>query len=136
MDALCGNFVKRLNQMRVKFIAVSVLLASCSSVSLPSMPSLVPHKVEVQQGNLIAPEMREKLKVGISSAMVRSILGTPLVMDPFHPKRWDYVYTLEQGGKQVEKQRLTLYFEEDRLVRIDDGNMPALANTGLSTDKK
>jgi len=112
--------------MRIKFIAISVLLASCSGMSYPKMPSLVPHKIEIQQGNQITPEMREKIKVGMSAAMVRSILGTPLINDPFHGKRWDYVYRLEQGGKLVDKQRLTLYFDEDHLTRIDDSNMPAL----------
>ena len=70
--------------------------------------------------------MREKIKVGMSSAMVRSILGTPLINDPFHPRRWDYVYSLEKEGRVVEKQRMTLYFDDERLTRIDDSNMPAL----------
>ena len=120
--------------MRIKIIAVSILLASCSSISMPTLPSLVPHKPEIQQGNLITQEMREKIKVGMSAAMVRSILGTPLINDPFHAKRWDYVYILEQGGKMVEKQRLTLYFDDERLSRVDDSNMP----TGIApaTDKK
>ncbi len=110
--------------MRIKLIAISVLLASCSSMSMPKLPSLAPHKIEVQQGNLITPEMRDKIKVGMSTAMVRSILGTPLINDIFHPKRWDYVYSLEKGGKLVEKQRMTLYFDGERLTRIDDNNMP------------
>jgi len=113
--------------MRIKLIAISVLLASCSSMSMPTLPSLVPHKPEIQQGNLITPEMREKIKVGMSAALVRSILGTPLINDPFHVKRWDYVYSLEKGGKLVEKQqRMTLYFDDERLTRIDDSNMPVL----------
>jgi outer membrane protein assembly factor BamE len=110
--------------MRIGLIALCILLASCNSLSLPGFLSLTPHKVEVQQGNLITPEMREKIKVGMSVPMVRSILGTPLINDPFHAKRWDYVYSLEKGGKMIEKQRLTLYFEGERLIRIDDSNMP------------
>ena len=120
------QFCKKANFMRIKLIAISVLLASCSSMSMPKLPSLAPHKIEIQQGNLITPEMREKIKVGMSSAMVRSILGTPLINDPFHPRRWDYVYSLEKEGRVVEKQRMTLYFDDERLTRIDDSNMPAL----------
>ena len=137
--------------MRIKLIAISFLLASCSNISMPNLswpdmsmpslswprlPSLVPHKIDIQQGNMVTPEMREKIKVGMSAAVVRSVLGTPLITDPFHAKRWDYVYTLQQGGKQVEKQRLTLYFEEERLVRIDDSNMPTLTVAVPATDKK
>jgi outer membrane protein assembly factor BamE len=130
--------------MRIKLIAISFLLASCSSMSLPKLsmpdmsmpsfswprlPSLVPHKIDIQQGNLITPEMRDKIKVGMSAAIVRSILGTPLITDPFHAGRWDYVYTLQQGGKLVDKQRLTLYFEDEHLARIDDSNMPTVTAT-------
>ena len=122
--------------MRIKLIVISILLASCSSMSLSGLPSLEPHKIEIQQGNLITPEMREKIKVGMSTAMVRSILGTALINDPFHAKRWDYVYSLQQGGKLVGEQRLTLYFDEDSLTRIDDSNMPAEAVPVESTDKK
>jgi outer membrane protein assembly factor BamE len=120
-------FITKVYFMRIKLIAISALLASCSSMSMPRISSLTPHKIEIQQGNLISPEMREKVKVGMSVAMVRSILGTPLVMDPFHARRWDYVYTLETGGKLVDKQRLTLYFEDERLERIDDSRMPLLS---------
>lgn len=117
--------------MRIKLIAISILLASCSS-----MPSISPHKIEIQQGNLITPEMREKIKVGMSASMVRSILGTPLITDPFHPKRWDYVYTLQQRGKLVEQQRLTLYFDNEHLTRIDDSHMPVEAAPVPAPGKK
>ncbi len=135
--------------MRIKLIALSFLLASCSNMSIPNLsmpnlswpdlswpalPSLVPHKIDIQQGNLVTPEMRDKIKVGMSAAVVRSVLGTPLITDPFHAKRWDYVYALQQGGKLVEKQRLTLYFDDEHLARIDDSDMPSL--TASATDKK
>jgi outer membrane protein assembly factor BamE len=113
--------------MRIKVIFISILLASCSNFQLPERPTLVPHKIEIQQGNLITPEMREKLKLGMSPALVRSIMGTPLITDPFHAKQWDYMYSLEKGAKLVETQRLTLYFDGDRLTRIDDSQMPLLA---------
>jgi outer membrane protein assembly factor BamE len=121
--------------MRIKIIIISFMLASCSSMSMPKLWILEPHKIDIQQGNLITPEMREKVKLGMSAAMVRSILGTPLITDPFHAKRWDYVYCLEQGGKQVEKQRLTLFLEDDHLTRIDDSHMPALPATVPATKK-
>ena len=122
--------------MRIKIIAISVLLASCSSMSVPGFSFLKPHKIEIQQGNLIAPEMREQLKVGMPASVVRSILGTPLLQDPFHANRWDYAYSMEKEGKRVAQQRLTLYFEGDRLSRIDDSHMPALAASVARAEKK
>lgn len=114
--------------MRITALVIfSFLLASCSEMSYPKFSSFTPYKMEIQQGNMITPEMRDKIQTGMSSATVRSILGTPLVADPFHPNRWDYVYTLQKDGKQEGSQRLTLYFKEDRLEKIDDSGIPALA---------
>lgn len=110
--------------MRITLIMVAVLLASCGGVS--RLPSFTPHKMEINQGNLITPEMRRKLKLGMSRSQVRALLGTPLIADAFHPNRWDYAYRLEQNNKLVNQQRMTLYFEGDSLARIDDSTMPAL----------
>lgn len=110
--------------MRIKLILASVLLASCSGLSTPL---LSPYKMEIRQGNYITPEMREKLKLGMSRQQVRFVLGTPMVSDAFHESRWDYAYRLEQGGKLVETQHLTAFFEGDNLVRVEDNGKP-LAN--------
>ena len=112
--------------MRIKLIVVSVLLASCNEMTMPKLPSFTAHKMEINQGNMVTPEMRHKLKLGMTRLQVQAVLGTPLVNDAFHTSRWDYVYRLEKKGKLLEKQRMTLYFEGDYLTRIDDGNMPAL----------
>ncbi|HEX5338812.1 MAG TPA: outer membrane protein assembly factor BamE, partial [Gallionella sp.] len=106
--------------MRTKLIFLSVLLASCGSGS-PSVPLLTPYKMDIRQGNYITPEMREKLRFGMTKQQVRFVLGTPMVSDAFHGNRWDYVYSLEREGKIVEKQRMTLLFDGDNLVSIDDG---------------
>lgn len=112
--------------MRIKLIVVSVLVASCSEMSMPKLPSFTAHKMEINQGNMVTPEMRHKLKLGMTRVQVQAILGTPLVNDAFHANRWDYVYRLEKKAKLLEKQNMTLYFEGEYLTRIDDGNMPIL----------
>ena len=103
--------------MRFKIILLSLLLASCSDFSVP-----LPHsyKMDIRQGNYVTAEMRDKLKIGMSRAQVHYVMGTPMIQDVFHGNRWDYVYRLEQDRKLVEQLRLTLYFEGDSLVRIDD----------------
>jgi outer membrane protein assembly factor BamE len=80
--------------------------------------------MDIRQGNYVTPEMRDKLKVGMSRQQVRFVLGTPMVSDVFHDNRWDYVYRLEQRGEVVEKQHLTLYFDKDVLVRMEDSGTP------------
>jgi outer membrane protein assembly factor BamE len=103
--------------MRIQIVLFSALLASCSSATLPTF---TPYKVEIRQGNLITQDMRAKLKLGMTQAQVKAVLGAPLINDVYHANRWDYIYSLEQQGKVVEKQRLTLYFDKDLLKRIDD----------------
>jgi len=102
--------------MRILLVCISVLLASCSTY----VPTFTPYKVEIRQGNLITPDMRARLKLGMTQAQVKVALGAPLINDPYHANRWDYVYRLETRGELLENQRLTLYFEKDLLKRIDD----------------
>ena len=96
-------------------IFVSALLVSVSGCS-----SFSPYKMDIRQGNYITPEMRQKVKVGMSRQQVSSILGSPLVSDVFHANRWDYIYRFEEKTKLVEQQRLTVYFDGEFVSRIDD----------------
>ncbi|SDZ73846.1 Beta-barrel assembly machine subunit BamE [Nitrosospira multiformis] len=100
--------------MRARIITLAVLLlAGCSSV-----PSLL-YKIEIQQGNVITQEMVNKLKPGMTRSQVRFALGSPMISDAFHENRWDYLYRFEQRGKLIEQRKLTIFFEDDHLVRID-----------------
>lgn len=78
-----------------------------------------PHRIDVQQGNALEQEVVEKLKTGMTRSQVRFLLGTPLLVDPFHSNRWDYVYNYRTAGKLTEKKRLALIFEGEVLARID-----------------
>jgi outer membrane protein assembly factor BamE len=78
---------------------------------------LKPHKIDVQQGNFLDQEAISKLKPGMSRSQVRFLLGTPLITDPFHPERWDYMYIDRKGGKLKEEKHLTLFFDGDKLLR-------------------
>ena len=100
--------------MRARIITLAILLlAGCSSV-----PSLL-YKIEIQQGNVITQEMVNKLKPGMTRSQVRFALGSPMISDAFHENRWDYLYRFEQRGRLIEQRKLTIFFEDDHLVRID-----------------
>lgn len=106
--------------MRISLLLLAaILLAACA-----------PYKMDIRQGNLVTQEQRERLKLGMTHTQVRALLGSPLVADPFHPDRWDYAYYLEHAREQVASQRMTLYFQGDKLTKIDDAGMPALATAG------
>ncbi len=77
------------------------------------------YRIPIQQGNVITVEMLQDLKLGMDKRKVRFILGTPLVTDAFHQDRWDYYYSYLPGSGDRVQQRASVYFEDDRLIRID-----------------
>ncbi len=84
------------------------------------------HKIDVQQGNLVSQESLDKLKVGMSEAQVRFAIGDPLIRDPFHAGRWDYLYRMRRGDGTVESYRVTIHFHEGTVARIErHGELPA-----------
>jgi outer membrane protein assembly factor BamE len=107
--------------MRLALIAFAVpLLSACNPVSVFSV-----YRMEVQQGNFLTQEMASQLKAGMTKDQVRFVLGTPLVSDIFHDTRWDYVYRLQQANSsQVEERRLSVFFEDGKLVRLEGDVTP------------
>ncbi|MBP9712502.1 MAG: outer membrane protein assembly factor BamE [Sterolibacterium sp.] len=94
-----------------------VVLTACSST--PEISSLLtPYRIDVRQGNYVTQEMVTQLKTGQSRDQVRFILGTPLVADPFHAERWDYVYRFQPGHGEAQQRRITIFFSDDKLSRI------------------
>ena len=77
------------------------------------------YKADVQQGNLLDPRNVQQLKPGMSKEQVLALLGSPSVTSPFKQDRWDYVATMQQRGGKVLERSLTLYFNNDTLVRTD-----------------
>lgn len=78
----------------------------------------------IQQGNILDTAQVDKLKLGMSKHQVVFVMGTPLLEDPFHKNRWDYIHTVKNGKTQITTiQRLTLYFNQDGLARIDKSGL-------------
>jgi len=82
------------------------------------------YRIDVPQGNIVTQEMVDRLEPGMTRRQVRAVMGTPLVRDPFHADRWDYVYHLRPGRGRVERRHLAVYFEADRLTRIEGDLRP------------
>jgi len=106
-------------------LAASVAGCSASMVeNLPNVPGLTPYRVEIQQGNFVSQDMVAKLKRGMSREQVRFVLGSPLLTDMFHANRWDYVFFRERPDRTREERRLSVFFENDRLVRVAGDVVP------------
>ncbi len=112
-------------------ISVAASLAGCSNIqidkdswdlfgdalvnSLNNLPFV--YRPLVVQGNVITQEIIDELKPGMSKKQVEFTLGTSLLQDLFHDRRWDYYYGIGIGEIELEK-RVMLQFENDKLVRI------------------
>jgi outer membrane protein assembly factor BamE len=102
--------------MRFRWLAliVSVPLAGCGLI----------YKVDVQQGNLFDKETVDSLKPGMTKRQVLLVMGSPSVVSPFDQDRWDYVSTIRRGRNSMDSKDLTLYFQNEALVKIDGDYFP------------
>lgn len=93
-----------------------------SAFFLSSCESWLPdaHRPDFTQGNAIKREALDKIQLGMKASEITPILGSPLLKDPFHSNRWDYMYRFLPGRGDIIQSRLTLYFEDGVLIRIDD----------------
>ncbi|WP_028917747.1 outer membrane protein assembly factor BamE [Pseudoxanthomonas sp. J35] len=83
------------------------------------------YKQPIYQGNLMEKEAVDQLRPGLSKQQVAGLLGTPSIRDPFHAQRWDYAATERTNRRgTVEGRTLTLYFENDALVRWEGDYFP------------
>lgn len=74
------------------------------------------HKIDIQQGNVVTKEMMEQLKVGMNERQVMSVMGSPLVVDPFRGNRWDYIYSMKLGNKNVSQYSYVKLMFQDRIL--------------------
>ncbi len=68
-------------------IAGCTLMISACASWLPDA-----HRLDLQQGNTIKLKQLETIEIGMTKSEIRQIMGSPMLSDPFHSDRWDYIY--------------------------------------------
>jgi outer membrane protein assembly factor BamE len=112
-------------------------LTACGSLNQASnrmVGVITPYKIDIVQGNFVAREQAAALKEGMSRLQVREILGTPLLVSIFHADRWDYVFTFKRQGVEPQARRVTVFFEGDRLTKVEADALPSEAEFVASLD--
>ena len=84
------------------------MISACSSFSF--------YKVPITQGNIFDDEDIEKLQVGQSMNQVQFILGSPMIKDPFHSNRWDYLNLITIGDEKIVEKKLIVIFDDENLL--------------------
>ena len=116
---------------RLGFIfLVAGLMAGCATQQQKQAPSapdvswlnrfsfLKPYTLDIQQGVVVDSAMIQHLRPGMNQIQVGALMGTPLLSDPFHANRWDYVFYTRKDGHLSEPHDLTLYFKEGKLLKF------------------
>jgi outer membrane protein assembly factor BamE len=107
----------------IAVLVVGSALVGCGSLQTSEnfLGVVTPYRVEVVQGNVITSEQAAQVKPGLTRAQVRDVLGSPLLADPFHADRWDYVFTIRRQGAPAQLRRIVVRFESDVLASIEGG---------------
>lgn len=103
--------------------ALVLILAGCSYLKYPNV-----HKLTITQGNIIDQQMVDQLRPGLSRSQVRYILGTPLIADTFDQSRWDYFFSIKRPGQDELRERISIYFSDDKLAYFTGDYRPTNLN--------
>ena len=105
--------------------AAFATLAGCGtydSLTQRIAQSITPYRITIVQGNFVSAEAAAQMRVGMSRAEVKQLLGTPLLTDMFHANRWDYVFYFKRGSTAVVQQRdFVVMFDGDRVTSWSGG---------------
>jgi outer membrane protein assembly factor BamE len=112
-------------------IASFLVISGCNNIGSMDFPGV--YKISIPQGNIITQEMVDQLRPGMTKRQVIFVMGTPLVRDPYHQDRWDYVYNFQPGGGERGQERLSVLFENDQLVSLSGDFEPTPAETAAAT---
>jgi outer membrane protein assembly factor BamE len=94
------------------------------------------YRINIQQGNYLDPKAVEQLSVGMTRSQVRYLLGTPMVPNAFDTDRWDYYFYYKHGrARKTEQAQITVYFEDDKVARIERPRGSAKVATTTPTEK-
>ena len=119
--------------------ALSLLALSGCSTRLSSPETLFgiiqPYQIDVVQGNVVTQEVMAQIQPGLGRNQVREILGSPLLADPFHADRWDYVFTIHRQGVPKQQRSVTVFFKGDVVERFDADKLPSEHEFVASIDK-
>ena len=114
-----SKYIVMITRKVVIFIALLMLFAGCARNTEGGWKAPLVYRIDVQQGNVVDQSMINKLRPGMEKNQVKFIMGTPLLIDPFHDDRWEYLYSMEPGSGEREQRHITLYFKDEKLDRID-----------------
>ncbi len=112
------------------------LPARAALLALVALCSGCLYRMEVQQGNQLDPTQVEQLTTGMTRTQVLYLMGTPMVPSGFDNDRWDYYHYRDNGRGQGRvasmTRRITVWFKDDIVERIENSDPPAASAGGMA----
>ena len=106
----------------IYWLSISIMrtrLLSLLFLSFCLLASGCVYQAALSQGNLLDQEDIDQAEVGMTRGQIRFLLGTPMIDDPFHENRWDYVYYLRIGKEKASFKRwISIYFDGENVSEI------------------
>jgi outer membrane protein assembly factor BamE len=108
-------------------LATAFALAGCEALQRTDsvVGFFTPYRIDIVQGNVITKEQAAALKPGLTRLQVRDLLGTPLMTDPFHASRWDYIFTLRRPHAGLQRRSVVVVFENDLVKSVEAPDLPS-----------
>lgn len=103
---------------------IGTALAGCTNSDRSQSGLFAPYRISIPQGNYVNQQMLDQVREGMTREQVRLAMGTPLLADPFHPERWDYVFRFQYPNGDAELRRVTIRFDGDLVSKIDADKLP------------
>ena len=101
------QFVTRRSILVVLLLATVLAMSGCV------------YRANMSQGNIVEEEDLDQVEVGMTRNQIRFLLGTPMIDDPFHMNRWDYVYYVKIGRNDASAKRwVSILFDDDKVSEI------------------
>lgn len=95
---------------------IGALLITLCAVSISACSI---YRLGSRQGNEVNAEKLAELENALTREQVIEIMGSPLVNDPFRNNRWDYVYYYKKHDRPTKLRRISVFFNEDLVDRIE-----------------
>ena len=98
----------------LRLFLVALLLIFLSGCAI-----FLPYETPIQQGIQLNQSQVDKLKTGMTEDQVSYVLGTPNLIDPYHPNTWYYIYTFKANHQPMQEQKLVVYFDaQQKLTKL------------------
>ena len=105
-----------------------LLLAGCGAVTQSTdrfLGFITPYRIDIVQGNVVTREQVALLKPGMTRNQVRDILGSPLITDPFHANRWDYMFMIRRPDTEPQRRSVVVLFDANGMQSVEAPELPS-----------